>query len=64
MYTTITIDSEELRQDMFADSRAAFYGGGFGGALYESFEIERAIPQKLVEMAQRKRIDLIRYAHD
>lgn len=64
MYTTITIDPEELRQDMLADSRAAFYGGGFGGALYESFEIERATPQELVEMAQRKGIDLTRYICD
>ena len=64
MYITITIDPEELRQDMLNDSRAAFYGGGFGGAMYESFEIERATPQELVEIAQRKGIDVTRYAKE
>lgn len=60
----ITIDVEKLRQDMLSDSRAAFFGGGFGGAMYESFEIERSTPQELVEMAQRKGIDLRQYACD
>jgi hypothetical protein len=64
MYVTITIDVEELREDLIWDSRAAFYGGGFGGAMYESFEIERATPEELVRIAQRKGIDLTRYACD
>lgn len=64
MYVTITIDVEELREDLIRDSRAAFYGGGFGGAMYESFEIERATPEELVRIAQRKGIDLTRYACD
>ena len=57
----VTIDIEKLRQDMLRDSQAAFYGGGFGGAMYESFEIERATPQQLVDLAERKGIDLTRY---
>ena len=49
---------------MLRDSQAAFYGGGFGGAMYESFEIERATPQQLVDMAERKGIDLTWYICD
>lgn len=60
----VTIDVEALRQDMLSDSRAAFYGGGFGGAMFESFEIERATPQELANMAQRKGIDLRPYIID
>ena len=39
----------------------AFFGGGFGGALMESFELERALPEELVEEAKRKGIDLRRF---
>lgn len=60
----VTIDVEALRQDMLSDSQAAFYGGGFGGAMFESFEIERATPQELANMAQRKGIDLRPYIID
>ena len=64
MYETITIDIEELRRDLINDSRGAFYGGGFGGAMYESFEIERATPEELIRIAQRKGINLLQYACD
>lgn len=39
----------------------AFYGGGFGGALMESFDIENASPEELVDMARENGIDLRRY---
>lgn len=32
----------------------AYFGGGFGAALIESFDIDRATPEQLVEMVQRK----------
>lgn len=64
MYVTVTIDVEKLRQDMLRDCYGAFYGGGFGGAMFESFEIERATPQELVDMVQRKGIDMTRYIID
>ena len=60
----VTIDVDALRQDMLADSRGAFYGGGFGGAMMDSFEIERATPQELVNIAQRKGIDIRQYIID
>ena len=56
------IDVEELRKDLLDDSYGAFFGGGFGGALFESFDIEKATPDELVEIARRKGIDLSKYS--
>lgn len=58
---TITIDVDELRKDMREDSMGAFFGGGFGGALMEVGDIDRASDKELVEMAQRKGINLRDY---
>lgn len=58
---TITIDVDRLRDDMRNESLGAFFGGGFGGALFESFDVDRATPEKLVEMAQSRGIDLRKY---
>ena len=58
---TITIDVDELRKDMREDCMGAFFGGGFGGALMEAGDIDRASNEELVEMAQRKRIKLRDY---
>ena len=57
----VTIDIEELRKDLIEDCYGAYYGGGFGGALIESFELEKARPDKLIEIAQRRGIDLRKY---
>lgn len=57
----ITIDVDELRNDLRNECLGAFFGGGFGGALVESFDVDRASPEELVEMAQRQGIDLRRY---
>ncbi len=57
----ITIDLDALREDMKRDCYGAFFGAGFGGALIESFDIEDASPEELVEMAQDKGIDLRKY---
>ena len=57
----ITIDVDELRDDLRNECFGAFFGGGFGGALVESFDVDRATPEELVEMAQRQGIDLRRY---
>lgn len=57
----IEIDIDELRRDMLNDSYGAFYGGGFGGALIEAFDVENASPKELVKLAQRKGIDLRKY---
>lgn len=57
----ITIDLDALREDMKQDCYGAFFGAGFGGALIESFDIDDASPEELVEMAQDKGIDLRKY---
>lgn len=57
----ITIDVERLRKDMHDECMGACFGGGFGGALIESFDVDRASPEKLVEMAQRKDTNLRKY---
>lgn len=58
---TITIDIDRLRNDLRSESLGAFFGGGFGGALFEAADVDRASPQKLFEMALKKGIDLRRY---
>lgn len=58
---TIIIDVDALREDMKNECLGAFFGGGFGGALIESFDIDKASPEELVELAQRQGIDLHRY---
>lgn len=57
----ITIDIDRLRDDMRDECLGAYFGGGFGAALIESFDVDRATPEKLVEMAQNQGIDLRRY---
>lgn len=55
------IDVDELREDMKQDCYGAFFGGGFGGALMESFDVDSASPEQLVEMAREQEIDLEDY---
>ena len=58
---TITIDVDRLRDDIRDECLGAYFGGGFGAALIESFDVDRATPEKLVEMAQNQGIDLRKY---
>ena len=55
------LDIERLKQDMLNDCYGAFYGAGFGGAMYSSFEIERAEGQELVDMAEAMGYNLMPY---
>ena len=55
------IDIERLREDLKQECYGTFFGGGFGGVLIESFDVEHASPQKLVEMARENGIDLGEY---
>ena len=57
----MTIDIEKLREDLKQECYGAFFGGGFGGALMESFDFERSSPEKLIEIAKKKGIDLRKY---
>lgn len=58
------IDIDELRKDLLDESYGAFFGGGFGGALMESFDIKKATPDELIKMAQRNGIDPEDYFKD
>lgn len=58
------IDIEELREDLLNESYGAFFGGGFGGALMESFDIRNASAEELIHIAKNKGIDLRRYEID
>ena len=60
----LTIDIDRLREDLRDDDLAGFYGGGFGGALMESFDIDRSTPEEVVQIAQDRGIDLRRYVVD
>ena len=55
------IDVDALREDLKTDSMGAFFGGGFGGALVEAMDIDRASPEELVEIALRNGVDLSKY---
>ncbi|MCR5450968.1 MAG: hypothetical protein K6F23_16395 [Solobacterium sp.] len=55
------IDIEKLREDLENDSLGAWFGGGFGGALFESVEIKHASDEELLEAARKRHVDLRQY---
>lgn len=61
MKTIVTIDIESLREDLRGEDLGAYFGGGFGGALLEAFDIDSATPEELIKIAQDKGVDLQRY---
>ena len=61
METIVTIDTLRLREDLHNEDLGAYFGGGFGGALMEAFDIDNATPEELLQMAQDNGVDLRRY---
>ena len=61
MFEDQEIDVERLREDLENDSLGAFWGGGFGGALVEAGDVERASSEELIDLANQKGIDLKNY---
>lgn len=59
--TTVTIDVERLRDDLRSEELGAYFGGGFGGALMEAFDIDHATPEELLQIAHDNGVDLRRY---
>jgi len=57
----IAIDVDKLRQDIRNECFGAYFGGRFGGALMEAFDVDKATPERLVEIAQRQGLDLRNY---
>ncbi len=58
------IDIEKLRDDLKMNCYGAFYEGGYGGALIQAFDLERASPQTLIRIAQDYGLDLEQYRID
>jgi len=58
------IDIEKLRDDLKMNCYGAFYEGGFGGALIQSFDLEQASPQTLIKIAQDYGVNLEQYQTD
>lgn len=56
-----TIDTERLRKDLLEECYGGFFVGGYGAALMESFDIEKASEEELLEIAKRSGIDIDRY---
>ena len=61
MTTTVTIDIDRLRNDLRDENLGAYIGGNFGAALMESFDVDCATPDELVQIAQDRGVDLQRY---
>ncbi len=57
----ITIDIDRLRSDIREECMGAAFGGGFCGALVESFDIEKVPDERLIEIALQKGIDISLY---
>ena len=64
METIVTIDTQRLREDLRNEVLGAYFGGGFGGALMEAFDIDNATLEELIRIAQDRGVDLRRYVID
>ncbi len=60
----ITIDVDELREDLREECLGAYFGGGYGAAMVEAVDVDHASPEELVQMAIDKGFDLRRYQVD
>lgn len=55
------IDMDALKQDLKNELLGAFYGGDFGGALIESFQIDKMEDEKIIELALQYGLKLENY---
>ena len=55
------IDIDALKQELKNELLGAFYGGGLGGALIESFQIDKMEDEKIIELAFRYGLKLENY---
>ena len=58
---TITIDIDALKRDLQSELYGAYFVGGFGGAMISAFDLERATPEKIIEIAIAQGIDIYKY---
>lgn len=55
------INFDKLSKDLEDDSYGAYFGGGYGGALMDAFDIRHASEDELLNMARRKGFDIGNY---
>ena len=55
------IDFKRLREDLKNESLGAYFGGGFGAGLIESFDLDDATDDELIKIARERGIDLNKY---
>lgn len=57
----MTIDIDKLRESLKEESYGAFFGGGFGGALIATFDIDKMSDEEIIEYALKNHMDLSKY---
>ena len=60
----MTIDIDKLRESLKEDSYGAFFGGGFGGALVSTFDIDKMSDEEILDYAQKYSMSLEDYLND
>ena len=55
------IDVDKLRKDMRDDCLGAYFGGGYGAALIESIDLDKASDVELLNMAKQHGVNLNNY---
>lgn len=55
------IDFERLRKDLYEESLAAVFGGGFGGAFLQAEDVMRASDSDLVKIAVKNGMNINDY---
>lgn len=58
---SITININRLREDLYDECMAAYFGGGIGTALFDAADVENASPDELVEIAKQMGFNLRKY---
>ncbi len=57
----MTIDIEKLREKLKQELQGAFFAGGFGAALMESMDLDRASAEDLIRLAREMGVDLRKF---
>ena len=58
----MTVNIDKLRDDIKTELCAAFFGGGFGGALIATFDIDKMSDEEIIEYALKNHMDLSKYS--
>lgn len=59
----MAIDTDKLRKELKNELMAAYFGGGFGGAFVESFQVDRLSDEELIRFAMANGIDISKYSY-